>query len=152
MIIKNYCFIYFVNLIDDTNLVYFCFGLLHQTCMLRCRNYVEQAMFRPRIQKPSKSDDEKTTFDAGRYTRANGPRNHMFVRVGKSMDSESDDEEAMKRSGSMQMRGSFVRIGRQMSPLSTIDNAGLQAGRSTSSTPVKRIALVFHIYGDLLAD
>jgi len=79
--------------------------------MLRCRNYVEQALFRPRIMQPSKLDDGKAVLDVGRYTRGSGARNHMFVRVGKSFAPENEDME--KRSGQTQLnRGLLVRIGR----------------------------------------
>jgi hypothetical protein len=95
--------------------------------MLRCRNYIEETMFRPRVMEstaPSNAIDAK----GRRQARATGAKNHMFVRVGRLSDTEdADNLEAEKRS--VQMRGSFVRIGRQMSDQAVGDDSRLLEGQ-----------------------
>jgi hypothetical protein len=102
--------------------------LLLQTCMLRCRNYIEETMFRPRVLESKSGSEDADTKSSGarRQARAAGGKNHMFVRVGKPYDSESENFDMEKRSP--QMKGSFVRIGRQMSEQSAGDDSRLLDG------------------------
>ena len=104
--------------------------LLLQTCMLRCRNYIEETMFRPRVLESKSGSEDADTKSSGarRQARSAGAKNHMFVRVGRPSDSEDSENFDMEKRSS-QMRGSFVRIGRQMSEQSAGDDSRLLDGQ-----------------------